>query len=348
MTVAYQIKEADTQLSRTIIERRRLGPRDVRIDLKFCGICHSDLVAASDKLGGGIFPMVPGHEMVGTVSEMGPDVEDFAVGDAVGVGCIADSCRSCHSCNMGDEHYCEEGFTLSFNSRDREGRVNYGGYSSDYVVDYEYLVPIPKGADLAKMAPLLCGGITVYTPLKRFNVGPGTTLCVLGMGGLGHLAIQFAKAMGARVIVASRSESKRSDAMRLGAEVALDPDSEDLEVWTGRCDLILDTISNQHDLNRWFPLLRRGGKLCLVGVPTDQLEIFPALVVFGDRSLEGSLIGGITDTREMMQFAHNHGLSAEIELVQPDEIEIAWHRLHKGDVQYRFVIDLESLGHNQE
>jgi uncharacterized zinc-type alcohol dehydrogenase-like protein len=249
---------------------------------------------------------------------------------------------------MGDEHYCEEGFTLSFNSRDREGRVNYGGYSSDYVVDYEYLVPIPKGADLAKMAPLLCGGITVYTPLKRFNVGPGTTLCVLGMGGLGHLAIQFAKAMGARVIVASRSESKRSDAMRLGAEVALDPDSEDLEVWTGRCDLILDTISNQHDLNRWFPLLRRGGKLCLVGVPTDQLEIFPALVVFGDRSLEGSLIGGITDTREMMQFAHNHGLSAEIELVQPDEIEIAWHRLHKGDVQYRFVIDLESLGHNQE
>ena len=348
MTVAYQIREADTQLSRTIIERRPLGPRDVRIDLKFCGICHSDLVAASDKLGGGIFPMVPGHEMVGTVSEMGTDVEDFAVGDAVGVGCIADSCRSCHSCNMGDEHYCEEGFTLSFNSRDREGRVNYGGYSSDYVVDYEYLVPIPKGADLAKMAPLLCGGITVYTPLKRFNVGPGTTLCVLGMGGLGHLAIQFAKAMGARVIVASRSESKRSDAMRLGAEVALDPDSEDLEVWTGRCDLILDTISNQHDLNRWFPLLRRGGKLCLVGVPTDQLEIFPALVVFGDRSLEGSLIGGITDTREMMQFAHNHGLSAEIELVQPDEIEIAWHRLHKGDVQYRFVIDLESLGHNQE
>ena len=348
MTVAYQIKEADTQLSRTNIERRRLGPRDVRIDLKFCGICHSDLVAASDKLGGGIFPMVPGHEMVGTVSEMGTDVEDFAVGDAVGVGCIADSCRSCHSCKMGDEHYCEEGFTLSFNSRDREGRVNYGGYSSDYVVDYEYLVPIPKGADLAKMAPLLCGGITVYTPLKRFNVGPGTTLCVLGMGGLGHLAIQFAKAMGARVIVASRSESKRSDAMRLGAEVALDPDSEDLEVWTGRCDLILDTISNQHDLNRWFPLLRRGGKLCLVGVPTDQLEIFPALVVFGDRSLEGSLIGGITDTREMMQFAHNHGLSAEIELVQPEEIEIAWHRLHRGDVQYRFVIDLESLGHNQE
>ena len=343
MTVAYQIKEADTQLSRTIIERRPLGPRDVRIALKFCGICHSDLVAASDKLGGGIFPMVPGHEMVGTISAIGTHVEGFTVGDAVGVGCIADSCRSCHSCNIGDEHYCEKGFTLSFNSRDREGRVNYGGYSSDYVVDYDYLVPIPTGADLAKMAPLLCGGITVYTPLKRFNVGSGTTLCVLGMGGLGHLAIQFASAMGARVIVASRSESKRSDAKRLGAEEALDPDSRDLEAWFGQCDLILDTISNQHDLNRWFPLLRRGGKLCLVGVPTNQLEILPALVVFGDRSLEGSLIGGIADTREMMQFAHSHGLSAEIELVQPDEIEIAWNRLHKGDVQYRFVVDLEQL-----
>ena len=249
MAVAYQLEEAGTCLSRTTIERRQLGPRDVRLDLKFCGICHSDLVAASDKLGGGMFPMVPGHEMVGVVSEMGPQVEGVAVGDVMGVGCIADSCRRCHSCDSGDEHYCETGFTLSFNSKDREGRVNYGGYASDYVVDYDYLVPIPEGADLARMAPLLCGGITVYTPLKRFNVGPGTTLCVLGMGGLGHLAIQFGSAMGARVIVASRSEAKRADATRLGAEVALDPDSEDLQAWMGQCDLILDTISNPHDLN---------------------------------------------------------------------------------------------------
>ena len=344
MTVAYQLEEAGTRLSRTTIERRPLGPRDVRLDLQFCGICHSDLVAAGDKLGGGMFPMVPGHEMVGTVSELGSDVEGVSVGDTVGVGCIADSCRGCHSCDSGDEHYCETGFTLSFNSKDREGRVNYGGYASDYVVDYDYLVPIPAGADLARMAPLLCGGITVYTPLKRFNVGPGTTLCVLGMGGLGHLAIQFASAMGARVIVASRSETKRADATRLGAEVALDPDSEDLQAWMGQVDLILDTISNPHDLNRWFSLLRRGGKLCLVGVPTDQLEVFPALIVFGDRALEGSLIGGIADTREMMAFAHSHGVGAEIELIQPDEIETAWHRLHEGDVQYRFVIDLESLG----
>ena len=344
MAVAYQLEEAGTCLSRTTIERRQLGPRDVRLDLKCCGICPSDLVAASDKLGGGMFPMVPGHEMVGVVSQMGPQVEGVAVGDVMGVGCIADSCRSCHSCDSGDEHYCETGFTLSFNSKDREGRVNYGGYASDYVVDYDYLVPIPEGADLARMAPLLCGGITVYTPLKRFNVGPGTTLCVLGMGGLGHLAIQFGSAMGARVIVASRSEAKRADATRLGAEVALDPDSEDLQAWMGQCDLILDTISNPHDLNRWFSLLRRGGKLCLVGVPTDQLEVFPALLVFGDRSLEGSLIGGIADTREMVQLAHRHGLGAEIELIQPEEIEGAWHRLHEGDVQYRFVIDLESLG----
>ena len=344
MAVAYQLEEAGTCLSRTTIERRQLGPGDGRLDLKYCGICHSDLVAASDKLGGGMFPMVPGHEMVGVVSEMGPQVEGVAEGDVMGVGCIADSCRSCPSCDSGDEHYCETGFTLSFNSKDREGRVNYGGYASDYVVDYDYLVPIPEGADLARMAPLLCGGITVYTPLKRFNVGPGTTLCVLGMGGLGHLAIQFGSAMGARVIVASRSEAKRADATRLGAEVALDPDSEDLQAWMGQCDLILDTISNPHDLNRWFSLLRRGGKLCLVGVPTDQLEVFPALLVFGDRSLEGSLIGGIADTREMVQFAHRHGLGAEIELIQPEEIEGAWHRLHEGDVQYRFVIDLEPLG----
>ena len=343
MTVAYQVEQAGTSLSRTSVERRPLGPRDVRLDLKYCGICHSDLVAASDKLGGGMFPMVPGHEMVGIVVELGAEVTGIQVGDAVGVGCIADSCRSCSSCDAGDEHYCESGFTLSFNSRDREGRVNYGGYASDYLVDFEYLVPIPEGADLARMAPLLCGGITVYTPLKRFGVGPGTTLCVLGVGGLGHLAIQFASALGAKVLVASRSQAKRADALRLGAEVALDPDSDDLQAWIGRCDLIVDTISNPHDLNRWFPLLRRGGKLCLLGVPTDQLSVFPALIVFGDRSLEGSLIGGIADTREMMQFAHDHGLGADIELIQPEEIEAAWARLHDGDVQYRFVIDLGSL-----
>jgi len=343
MTIAYQLTEAGTVLSRTTVERRPLGPRDVRLDLQFCGICHSDLVAASDKLGGGLYPMVPGHEMVGLVAEVGSEVHGVAVGAAMGVGCIADSCRSCAACGSGDEHYCETGFTLSFNSKDRAGRVNYGGYASDYVVDYEYLVPIPEGADLARMAPLLCGGITVYTPLKRFGVGPGTTLCVLGVGGLGHLAIQFASAMGARVLVASRSEAKRADAQRLGADVVLNPESDDLNDWMGRCDLIIDTISNPHDLNQWFPLLRRGGKLCLLGVPTEQLEIFPALIVFGDRSLEGSLIGGIADTREMIQFAHQNGLGAEIELIQPEEIEAAWHRLHTGDVQYRFVIDLASL-----
>jgi len=344
MTVAYQLTSAGTSFARTTVERRPLGPRDVHLDLQFCGICHSDLVAASNKLGGGMYPMVPGHEMIGIVTEIGADVEGAAVGDAVGVGCIADSCRVCKSCSVGDEHYCDTGFTLSFNSKDREGKVNYGGYASDYVVDYSYIVPIPQGADLARMAPLLCGGITVYTPLKRFGVGPGTTLCVLGMGGLGHLAIQFASAMGARVIVASRSKAKRADATRLGAEVALDPDSAVLQEWMGQCDLILDTISNSHDLNRWFPLLRRGGKLCLLGVPTEDLSVFPALIVFGDRSLEGSLIGGISDTRDMIQFAHEHGVGAEIELIQPDDIEGAWRRLHAGDVQYRFVIDLRSLG----
>ncbi len=343
MTVAYQLTEAGMQLIRTTVERRPLGPRDVRLALQYCGICHSDLVAASDKLGGGIYPMVPGHEIVGTVTEMGDKVSGVSIGEAVGVGCIADSCRTCSSCKSGDEHYCESGFTLSFNSEDREGRVNYGGYASDYVVDYDYLIPIPQGGDLARMAPLLCGGITVYTPLKRFNVGPGTTLCVLGVGGLGHLAIQFASAMGARVIAASRSEDKRADAKRLGADEVLDPESGDLEFWLGKCDLIIDTISNPHDLNQWFPLLRRGGKLCLLGVPTEQLEVFPALIVFGDRSLEGSLIGGIADTREMVQFAHANGIGAEIELIQPEEIESAWHRLHEGDVQYRFVIDLASL-----
>ena len=343
MTIAYQLTEAGTRLSRTTIERRPLGSRDVRLALQYCGICHSDLVAASDKLGGGMYPMVPGHEMVGVITEMGAEVSGVSIGDAVGVGCIADSCRTCASCELGDEHYCETGFTLSFNSMDRDGRVNYGGYASDYVVDFDYLVPIPEGADLARMAPLLCGGITVYTPLKRFNVGPGTTLCVLGVGGLGHLAIQFASAMGAKVLVASRSEAKRADAKRLGADEVLNPESDDLQAWMGQCDLIVDTISNPHDLNQWFPLLRRGGKLCLLGVPTEQLAVFPALIVFGDRSLEGSLIGGIADTREMVQFAHAKGIGADIELIQPEEIEAAWHRLHEGDVQYRFVIDLASL-----
>jgi uncharacterized zinc-type alcohol dehydrogenase-like protein len=345
MTIAYQLDAAGTALRRTEIERRRLGPRDVRLDLHYCGICHSDLIAAGNLLGGGLYPMVPGHEMVGEVVETGAEVTGVAVGDVMGVGCIADSCRTCRSCQSGDEHYCETGFTLSFNSKDRAGAVNYGGYSSDYVVDYEYLVPIPGDADLARMAPLLCGGITVYTPLKRFAVGPKTTLCVLGMGGLGHLAIQFASAMGARVIAVSRSPAKRSDAKRLGADVVLDPTTDSLEEWAGQCDLVLDTISHAHDLNRWFPLLRRGATLCLVGVPTDQLAVFPALIVFGDRRLEGSLIGGMAATREMMQFAHAHGIGAEIELIQPEQIESAWHRLDKGDVQYRFVIDLSSLQH---
>ena len=178
MTVAYQVEKAGTRLSRTTMERRSFGARDVRVDLKFCGICHSDLMAASDKLGDRIFPMVPGHEMVGVVSEIGAEVQGVSVSDKVGVGCIADNCRKCHACDTDDEHYCKTGFTLSFNRKDREGRVNYGGYASDYVVDYDYLIPIPADADLARMAPLLCGGITVYTPLKRFNVGQGTTLCV--------------------------------------------------------------------------------------------------------------------------------------------------------------------------
>ena len=343
MTAVYQLDNPGGPLYPSVVQRRPLGRTDVRVALKYCGICHSDLVAASNALGEGLFPMVPGHEMVGEVIELGDAVSEFTLGDPVGIGCIADSCGDCGSCQVGDEHYCSQGFTLSFNSRDGQGNINYGGYSSDYVVDQHYLIPLPKDADLAPMAPLLCGGITVYNPLKRFEVGPGTVVCVLGMGGLGHLAVQFARAMGATVLVASRSEDKRDDALRLGAEAVVAPDSESFQQWSWQCDLILDTISNPHDLSTWLPLLKRNGKLCLVGVPTESLSLFPAALVFGDKCIAGSLIGGIAATREMVAFAHEHGVSAEIELIQPEGINDAWTRLEEGDVRYRFVIDLASL-----
>jgi uncharacterized zinc-type alcohol dehydrogenase-like protein len=342
---AYAIQAQGQPLEPFTVTRRAPGAEDVLIELMYCGICHTDLIIGNNETGGAMYPVVPGHEMVGTVVEAGADVNTVAVGDLVGIGCIADSCRSCNPCNDGDEHYCETGFSLSFNGEDKQGEKTYGGYSSHYTVNERYVVKIPDGLDPAAAAPLLCGGITVYTPLKRFGAGPGKKVGVLGLGGLGHLAIKIAKAMGAHTVMLTGSENKVGDAQKLGADdVVLTRDPDALEAHAGSFDLIINTISGNHDVNSFLPLLTRGGNMCFVGAPQSPAPIMIANLIMGDKLMSGSLIGGMPATAEMLQFCADHNISADIEMVDIAQVNEAWDRIEKSDVKYRFVIDLASLG----
>ena len=351
-TPAYAAQSADSPLAPFTIERREPGPRDVEIDILFCGVCHSDLHQARDEWGGSIFPMVPGHEIVGRVSRIGSDVTAHKVGDAVGVGCFVDSCRTCPPCSAGEQQHCDFGMSGTYNGFERDPdthrfdrtRPTYGGYSTRMVVDSDYVLRIPAGLPLDRAAPLLCAGITTYAPLRRFNVGPGHRVAVVGLGGLGHMAVKLAVAMGAHVTVLSSSEGKRADAMGLGAhafEVMRSPEA--FEPLAKMFDVIIDTVSATHDYNAYLSLLKFNGAMVLLGIPETPAPVAAGVLIMQRRTLTGSLIGGIAETQEMLDFCAAHDVACDIELIRMDQINEAYERLLKADVRYRFVIDMASL-----
>ena len=327
------------------IKRRALQPHDVEIEILFCGICHSDLHQIKNDFGGTMWPIVPGHEIVGRVTRVGAHVKKFKVGDLSAIGCIVDSCGKCEYCEDDIEQFCEEGVTFSFNSPDKHlGGPTFGGFSQMYVCNEKYVLSVPQSLDLASAAPLLCAGITVYSPLKHWQAGPGKTVGVLGIGGLGHLAIKIAKAMGAHVVVFTTSQSKVEDAKRLGAdEAVLSTDPNQMRKYASKLNLIIDTVSAKHDVNVYLNLLRQDGTVVLVGLPPEPLEVRAFSVVMGRRSFSGSNIGGIAETQEMLNFCAQHNITAEIELINVEQVNEAFGRLQKGDVKYRFVIDMASL-----
>jgi uncharacterized zinc-type alcohol dehydrogenase-like protein len=337
---------ADKPLIAMDIARRDLLPDDVQMDILYCGICHSDLHQVRNDFGGSTYPMVPGHEIVGKVTAVGADVTRFKAGDIAAVGCIVDSCRECPQCRHDFEQYCENGTTYSYNTPDHHlGGMTLGGFSQSYVCREQYVLRMPASLDLAAAAPLLCAGITVYSPLKHWKAGAGKVVGILGIGGLGHVAVRIAKAMGAHVVVFTTSQAKIEDAKRLGAhDAVLSTDPEQMKAYTSKLDLILDTVSAKHDVNDYLKLLRVDGSVVLVGLPAEPLEISPFNVVKGRRSFSGSNIGGIAETQEMLDFCAEHGIVADIELIGPERVNEAFERLEKGDVKYRFVVDMAKLG----
>jgi len=340
----YAAPQAKDALGPFSFERRSVGPSDIQIEIAFCGVCHSDIHQARDEWGGAIFPMVPGHEIVGTVTAVGRDVTTFAVGDLAGVGCLVDSCRTCTSCADGLEQFCEKGAIATYNGRDTDGSPTYGGYSNDIVVDAAYALTIPASLDLAGVAPLLCAGITTYSPLRHWKITAGQKVGVVGLGGLGHMALKFAKAFGAHVVQFTTSPGKIADAMRLGAdEVVLSNDTAAMRAHAGSFDFILDTVSGEHDLMAYLKLLRRDGTMTLVGVPEKPPIVHPFLLIMGRRSLAGSSIGGIAETQEMLDFCATHDITADVEVISMAEINEAYERMLKNDVKYRFVIDMKTL-----
>lgn len=347
-TRAYAAQSADTPLAPFSFERRDPQADDVAIDILHCGVCHSDVHTARSEWGGTLYPCVPGHEIVGRVTAVGGDVTNFAVGDIVGVGCMVDSCGTCPSCTEGEEQYCEgSGFVGTYNGSDPVmGGHTYGGYADHIVVKQDFVLRITHDeADLAAVAPLLCAGITTYSPLKHWKVGPGQKVGVVGLGGLGHMGVKIAAAMGAEVHVFSTSPGKRDDAKRLGAtDLIVSKDNAAMAEHAGSFDFILNTVAAPHDLNLYLNLLKRDGTMVLVGVPDsphDPVEV--ANLVFKRRSLAGSLIGGIRETQEMLDFCKAHGIVSDIEPIAIDQINTAWDRMVKSDVKYRFVIDMDSL-----
>ncbi|MDR1291346.1 MAG: NAD(P)-dependent alcohol dehydrogenase [Planctomycetaceae bacterium] len=341
---AFGTHAADKQLEQLVINRRTVTPHDVEIEILYCGICHSDLHSVRNEWGGATYPMVPGHEIVGKITRVGNHVTKFKIGDLAAVGCIVDSCRCCDSCKEGEEQYCENGWTVVFNSPDKiSGGMTYGGFSENIVVDENYVLRVPEKLDLPSAAPILCAGITVYSPLKHWNASAGKRVGIVGIGGLGHLAVKIAKAMGATVIVFSTSSEKATDAKRLGAdEFVLSKDAEQMQN-TLKLDLILDTVSGQHDVNQYFRLLKTDGSLVIVGLPAEPLPVAIFNLINGRKSFSGSNIGGIRETQEVLDFCAEHNITADIELINVQDINTALDRLQKGDVKYRFVIDMKSL-----
>ncbi len=341
---AWGTAAAGKPLAPMTIERREPGPRDVVLDILFCGVCHSDIHQARDEWSGGIFPMVPGHEIVGRVASLGGEVSKFAVGDLAGVGCLVDSCRACAPCTEDLEQFCEKGPALTYNGTEMDRKtLTYGGYSTRIVVDERFALRIPAGLDPAGAAPLLCAGITTYSPLRQWGCKPGDRVGVVGLGGLGHMAVKLAASMGAKVTVLSTSEKKEADARRLGATDFVVTKGAALERLAGRLDLIIDTVSASHDYNAYLGLLRPRGAMVLVGAPSGAASIHPFSLILGARRLAGSMIGGIAETQEMLDHCAKHGIVSDIEIIPIQKINEAYERVLRSDVRYRFVIDLASL-----
>ena len=344
ITKAYAAPAADQPLHLRTIERRDPGEKDVTIDILYCGVCHSDIHTVRDEWGGTKYPCGPGHEIAGKVTHTGNKVTKYKQGDTVAVGCLVDSCRTCRSCKEDLEQHCDTP-TFTYNSDEKQtGGVTYGGYSQNIVVDENYLLRIPSNLDLAAATPLLCAGITTYSPLKRFNAGKGQKVGIVGLGGLGHMGVKFANAFGAHVAVFTRTRSKEEDAKKLGAhEVILSTDKGQMDSQEETFDLILDTVSADHDINAYLKLVKRSGILILVGAPENPLSIEPFSLIFKRRQLTGSLIGGIKETQEMLDFCGAKNITCTIELIRMNQINEAYERMLKSDVKYRFVIDLTTL-----
>ena len=343
-TAAYAVPSPTDPLAPWTFDRRDPKPGDVLIDILFCGVCHSDLHQARDEWGGSKYPMVPGHEIIGTVLAVGSDVTKWKVGDTVGVGVFVDSCRKCENCLNGEEQYCDEGMTGTYNGFERDKVTpTYGGYSTKITIDQNYVVTIPAGIPLAGAAPLLCAGITTYSPLRHWKIGPGMTVAVVGLGGLGHMGVKFAKAMGAHVTVLSHSSHKAEDSKRLGADDFVNTSEPDVYTKNAkRFDFILDTVSAKHEYADYLGMLRLNGTMCLVGLP-DPAVIAAFPLVGKRRSLSGSMIGGVKETQEMLNFCAEKGIASDVEVIDMSYINEAYERMLKSDVRYRFVIDLASL-----
>jgi uncharacterized zinc-type alcohol dehydrogenase-like protein len=346
--IAYAAQSSDARLTPFHFERRDTGPNDVRIEILYCGVCHSDLHTARNEWRNTVYPNVPGHEIVGRVVEVGADVSKFKVGEMAGVGCMVDSCRTCPSCAEGLEQYCEgpDGFIGTYNGPDKQsGGVTYGGYSTSIVVDEAYTLRIPENLELAAVAPLLCAGITTYSPMRHWKVQPGQKVGIVGLGGLGHMGVKLAAAFGAHVVLFTTSPRKVADAKRLGAhEVVISKDASQMAQHANSFDFILNTVAASHDLDAFVTLLKRDGTMTLVGVP-EHPHPSPSIgnFIFKRRNLAGSLIGGIAETQEMLDFCGEHGITSDIEMIRMDEINTAYDRMLASDVKYRFVIDMSSL-----
>ena len=342
---AYAAQSATSSLAPLGIARREPGPTDVEIDILYCGVCHSDLHQARNEWHNTVYPCVPGHEIVGRVARVGARVAKFKPGDLSAVGCMVDSCGTCPSCQAGLEQYCLSYPTFTYNSADKHlGGHTFGGYSTRVVVDESFVLRVPAGLDLAATAPLLCAGITTYSPLRHWKVGPGQKVGIVGLGGLGHMGVKFARAFGAHVVLFTTSPGKIADGLRLGAhEVVLSKDADAMKLHQASFDFILDAVSAQHDVNAYLSLLKLDGTLALVGAPEQPLPVAAFNLILPRRNFAGSGIGGIAETQEMLDFCAAHGIASDIELIPIQQINDAWDRLLKQDVRYRFVIDMASL-----
>ncbi len=343
---AYAAQSPTTPLGPHTIERREPGPRDIEIGIQYCGVCHSDLHTARGEWEGSTYPVVPGHEIVGRVTRVGGEVRSFKPGDLAAVGVLVDSCGHCDSCKQELQPYCENGATGTYNAPDKaSGGMTYGGYSQRIVVTEKFVYHVSDKLDPAAVAPLLCAGITTYSPLKHWKAGPGKKVGVVGLGGLGHMGVKFAHAFGAHVVLFTTSPGKTEDGKRLGAdEVVVSKNAEEMAMHKNSFDIILDTVSAQHDLNAYLSLLRLDGTLILVGLPEQPLPVSPFSMIANRRSLSGSMIGGVGETQEMLDFCAEHGITADIEMIPIGRINEAYERMLKSDVKYRFVIDMGSLG----